>query len=86
MYTICNVIIICNIGHTKRITNNDLVNYLMQPSPKQQLTTMGVENVFPYAGFTEENLRDYYEHPPAGLFSYFSYKFLVIIFYLSYRY
>ncbi|XP_050438374.1 probable nucleoporin Nup54 [Adelges cooleyi] len=54
-------------GHTKRITNNDLVNYLMQPSPKQQLTTMGVENVFPYAGFTEENLRDYYEHPPAGI-------------------
>lgn len=55
------------LGSTKRISNNDIVNYLMQQSPKQQLSTMGVENLFPYAGFTEENLREYYENPPAGI-------------------
>jgi len=54
-------------GSTKRISNNDIVNYLMQPSPKQQLSTMGVENIFPYVGFTEDNLREYYENPPAGI-------------------
>lgn len=55
------------LGSTKRISNNDIVNYLMQPAPKQQLSTMGVENLFPYAGFTEENLREYYENPSAGM-------------------
>ncbi|XP_050542499.1 probable nucleoporin Nup54 [Daktulosphaira vitifoliae] len=54
-------------GNSKRVSSNDVVNYLMQPAPKQQLTTMGVENIFPYAGFTEENLREYFENPPAGI-------------------
>ncbi|KAL4120786.1 hypothetical protein QTP88_013408 [Uroleucon formosanum] len=54
-------------GSTKRISNIDIVNYLMQPAPKQQLSSMGVENIFPYTGFTEENLREYYENPPAGI-------------------
>jgi len=61
------------VGSTKRISNNEVVNYLMQPTQKQQLLTMGVENVFPYAGFTEDNLREYYENPPAGMY--------IIIFY-----
>jgi len=56
------------LGSTKRIPNNDIVNYLMQPAPKQQLLTMGVENIFPYVGFTEDNLREYYENPPAGIY------------------
>lgn len=55
------------LGSTKRVSSNDIVNYLMQPAPKQQLSTMGVENIFSYAGFTEENLREYYENPPAGM-------------------
>lgn len=55
------------LGCTKRISNNDIVNYLMQPAPKQQLLTMGVENIFSYTGFTEDNLREYYENPPAGM-------------------
>lgn len=55
------------LGSTKRISNNDIVNYLMQSAPKQQLSTMGVENLFPYVGFTEDNLREYYENPPAGM-------------------
>lgn len=55
------------LGSTKRISNTDVVNYLMHPSSKQQLSTMGVENIFPYAGFTEDNLREYYENPPAGM-------------------
>lgn len=63
------------LGSTKRISNNDLVNYFMQQGPKQQLSTMGVENLFPYAGFTEENLRDYYDNPPAGMKIYNIYKF-----------
>ncbi|XP_060868724.1 probable nucleoporin Nup54 isoform X1 [Metopolophium dirhodum] len=54
-------------GSTKRISNIDIINYLMQPAPKQQLSSMGVENIFPYTGFTEENLREYYENPPAGI-------------------
>ncbi|CAI6377384.1 unnamed protein product [Macrosiphum euphorbiae] len=53
-------------GSTKRISNIDIINYLMQPAPKQQLSSIGVENLFPYTGFTEENLRKYYENPPAG--------------------
>lgn len=56
-----------NLGGAKRISNNDIVNYLMQAAPKQQLSTMGVENIFPYTGFTEENLREYFENPPAGM-------------------
>jgi nuclear pore complex protein Nup54 len=55
------------IGSTKRISNSDIVSYLIQPNPKQQLSTMGVENIFPYTGFTEENLREYFENPPAGI-------------------
>jgi len=55
------------VGSTKRISNNDVVNYLLQPTQKQQLSTMGVENIFSYAGFTEDNLREYYENPPAGM-------------------
>ncbi|XP_029343121.1 probable nucleoporin Nup54 [Acyrthosiphon pisum] len=54
-------------GSTKRISNIDIINYLMQSAPKQQLSSMGVENIFPYTGFTEENLREYYENPPAGI-------------------
>ncbi|KAL5243946.1 hypothetical protein ACI65C_011356 [Semiaphis heraclei] len=54
-------------GSTKRISNIDIINYLMQPAPKQQLSSMGIENIFPYTGFTEENLREYYENPPAGI-------------------
>jgi len=54
-------------GSTKRIPNMDIINYLMQPAPKQQLSSMGIENIFPYTGFTEENLREYYENPPAGI-------------------
>jgi len=55
------------LGSTKRISNIDIINYLMQPAPKQQLSSMGIENIFPYTGFTEENLREYYENPPAGI-------------------
>lgn len=55
------------LGNIKRISNNDIVNFLMQPAPKQQLSTMSIENIFPYVGFTEENLREYYENPPAGI-------------------
>lgn len=55
------------LGSTKRISNNDVVNYLMQQTQKQQLLTMSVENLFPYIGFTEENLREYYENPPSGM-------------------
>lgn len=54
-------------GCTKRISNNDIVNYLMQPAPKQQLSAMGVENIFSFTGFTEDNLREYYENPPVGM-------------------
>lgn len=28
---------------------------------------MGIENIFAYTGFTEENLLEYYENPPAGM-------------------
>lgn len=61
------LLIVWFLGSTKRVSSNDIVNYLMQPAPKQQLLTMGVENIFSYAGFTEENLREYYENPPAGM-------------------
>lgn len=66
------IIITVILGSTKRISNVDIINYLMQPAPKQQLSSMGIENIFPYTGFTEENLREYYENPPAGnkIFSY----------------
>lgn len=74
------------IGSTKRISNNDIVSYLIQPTPKQQLSTMGVENIFPYTGFTEENLREYFENPPAGI-NFFNFQYLkfyyFIIFYIK---
>jgi len=56
------------LGSTKRISNIDIINYLLQPAPKQQLLSMGIENIFPYTGFTEEDLHEYYENPPAGIY------------------
>lgn len=71
------------LGGTKRISNNDIVNYLIQPAPKQQLTTMGIENLFAYTGFTEENLLEYYENPPAGM-KFNSFKQIIILYIVFY--
>lgn len=52
-------------GSTRRIPNNEICSYLLQPMQKQQLVNLGVDNVYCYTTPTDE----YLENPPAGIYS-----------------
>lgn len=54
-------------GSNKRVPNSDIVNYLLQPAPKQQLTALGVYDVNVYQSFDEDSLTQYLETPPPGI-------------------
>lgn len=54
-------------GSAKRISANDLFNFLNQPAQKSQITSqLSVENMLPKVGWTEEQLKEYLDKPPAG--------------------
>ncbi|XP_075226306.1 nuclear pore complex protein Nup54 [Lycorma delicatula] len=54
-------------GVVRRVPHADLVNYFLQPMQKQQLTTMSVDSVYPYLAPDAEQLKEYFDTPPAGI-------------------
>lgn len=69
--TKCHVIIFvqeksATSNETKRIPATDVVNALSQPMPKQQLGTMGVEDLIALIAPDEDQLKEYLQKPPKG--------------------
>ncbi|CAG5135324.1 unnamed protein product [Candidula unifasciata] len=55
-------------GPAKRVSANDLFNFLNQPAQKNQIATqLMVESILPKVGWTEEQLKEYLDKPPAGV-------------------
>lgn len=54
-------------GVSRRIPTSELFSFVNQANIKLQLTSLGVEAVIPKAAPSAEQLRDYLEHPPAGI-------------------
>ncbi|BFZ05156.1 hypothetical protein BsWGS_08195 [Bradybaena similaris] len=55
-------------GPAKRVPANDLFNFLNQPTQKSQIATqLKVESMLPKVGWTEEQLKEYLDKPPAGI-------------------
>lgn len=45
----------------------ELAAFLHQPMPKQQLTSLQVESVYPQVELGAEQLREYLDTPPSGM-------------------
>ncbi|XP_058461582.1 probable nucleoporin Nup54 [Malaya genurostris] len=56
-----------NSNETKRILATEVANYLNQPTPKQQLNSLGVESVVALVLPEEDQLKEYLENPPKGI-------------------
>ncbi|XP_014249040.1 nuclear pore complex protein Nup54 [Cimex lectularius] len=54
-------------GQTKRISNTNLTNYLMQMTQKSQLENMGVCRAYPINSPDEEQIKEYLSVPPPGV-------------------
>ncbi|XP_063975634.1 nuclear pore complex protein Nup54 [Diachasmimorpha longicaudata] len=54
-------------GSSRKIPANELVAYLSQTVQKQQLTQMGVENIFPQVKLDPSQLKEYMENPPCSI-------------------
>ncbi|XP_058802531.1 nuclear pore complex protein Nup54-like [Phymastichus coffea] len=54
-------------GSLRKIPAIELFNFLTQPIQKQQLTQMGVENVFPQIKLDPAQLKEYLENPPCSI-------------------
>ncbi|XP_059154132.1 nucleoporin p54-like [Physella acuta] len=55
-------------GPAKRVLASDLFNALNQATLKSQLVSqLNVENMLPKVGWTEEQLKEYLDKPPAGV-------------------
>ncbi|XP_008468161.1 probable nucleoporin Nup54 [Diaphorina citri] len=54
-------------GANKRVSNTEVVNYLLQPAPKQQLAALGVYDVNVYQTLDEDTVNQYLEQPPPGI-------------------
>lgn len=54
-------------NETKRILATEVANYLNQPAPKQQISTLGVENVVALVLPEEDQLKEYLDNPPKGI-------------------
>lgn len=52
---------------SRRVPNTDVCSYLLQPMQKQQLVTLGVDNVYPFMSPSEAQLNEYLENTPAGI-------------------
>ena len=54
-------------GPAKRITANELFQFLNTPNIKQQITAqLATEDILQKTGFTVEQLKVYLDSPPAG--------------------
>lgn len=54
-------------NETKRILATEVANYLNQPNPKQQASTLGVESIVALVLPEEDQLKEYLENPPKGI-------------------
>ncbi|XP_055611331.1 probable nucleoporin Nup54 isoform X2 [Uranotaenia lowii] len=54
-------------NETKRVLATEVSNYLNQPTPKQQLSTLGVESVVALVLPEEDQLKEYLDNPPKGI-------------------
>ncbi|CAL1539358.1 unnamed protein product [Lymnaea stagnalis] len=55
-------------GPAKRIGANELFNFLNQPTQKNQIASqLNVESMLPKVGWTDEQLKEYLDKPPAGI-------------------
>jgi len=55
-------------GPAKRISANDLFNFLNQPTQKNQITTqLSVESMLPKIGWSKEQLKEYLDKSPSGV-------------------
>lgn len=55
-------------GTVRKIPASDLANYLLQPMQKQQLVSLGAENVFAHVTPDSDQLQEYLSKPPLGLY------------------
>ena len=56
-----------NSGPAKRVTANELFNFLGQGTVQNQVAShLNVESMMPRVGWTPEQLKEYLEKPPAG--------------------
>ncbi|KAH9496040.1 Nuclear pore complex protein Nup54 [Bulinus truncatus] len=55
-------------GPAKRVTATDLFNFLNHPTQKAQICQqLNVESILPKVGWTDEQLKEYLDKPPAGV-------------------
>ncbi|KAK7574440.1 hypothetical protein V9T40_011631 [Parthenolecanium corni] len=54
-------------GIFRRVQNTDISSYLLQPMQKQQLGSLGIDNVYPFTSPSESQLNEYLENTPAGI-------------------
>lgn len=54
-------------GTSRKILANELFAYLTQAMQKQQLTQMGVENVYPLVRLEPSQLKEYLDSPPCSI-------------------
>ncbi|KAE8747158.1 hypothetical protein FOCC_FOCC006156 [Frankliniella occidentalis] len=54
-------------GSVHKIPATELATFLLQPTQRQHLVTLGVDNVYPQVALDEEQLKEYYENPPSGI-------------------
>ncbi|XP_065086535.1 probable nucleoporin Nup54 isoform X2 [Ochlerotatus camptorhynchus] len=54
-------------NETKRILATEVATYLNQPTPKHQLTSLGVETVVALVLPEEDQLKEYLDNPPKGI-------------------
>ena len=56
-------------GATRRLPATEVFNFFNSTQTQTQLTQhLAVEKVFPKTGMTAEQLKQYLENPPAGLY------------------
>lgn len=55
-------------GSVRKIPASDLANYLLQPMQKQQLVSLGTDNVFAHVKPDSDQLKEYLSKAPTGIF------------------
>ncbi|KAJ8921691.1 hypothetical protein NQ315_010601 [Exocentrus adspersus] len=54
-------------GSSRKIPASDLATFLNQPTPKHQLSTVGVVAINPFVTPSKAELEEYLKHPPPGI-------------------
>ncbi|XP_039289156.1 probable nucleoporin Nup54 isoform X1 [Nilaparvata lugens] len=54
-------------GALKRVSHNEIVNFLLQPMQKQQMINMGADHIYPFVAIDADQLKEYLDTAPAGI-------------------